>query len=80
MQGCLRNALAIDWAGTRGRVLGVTGVRGEPEVYYFGAVGGGVWKTNDGADGNPFSMRSRWRRLSDRGSAVEPRGDLRGVR
>jgi photosystem II stability/assembly factor-like uncharacterized protein len=30
-----------------GRVLGVTGVRGEPEVYYFGAVGGGVWKTND---------------------------------
>src|SRR5271166_6494704 len=29
------------------RVLGVTGVRGEPEVYYFGAVGGGVWKTND---------------------------------
>ena len=31
-----------------GRVLGVTGVRGEPDVYYFGAVGGGVWKTNDG--------------------------------
>jgi photosystem II stability/assembly factor-like uncharacterized protein len=30
-----------------GRVLAVTGVRGEPEVYYFGAVGGGVWKTND---------------------------------
>src|SRR5271167_2005885 len=30
-----------------GHVLGVTGVRGEPEVYFFGAVGGGVWKTND---------------------------------
>ena len=30
-----------------GRVLAVTGVRGEPEVYYFGSVGGGVWKTND---------------------------------
>ena len=30
-----------------GRVLGVAGVRGEPDVYYFGAVGGGVWKTND---------------------------------
>ena len=30
-----------------GRVLGVTGVRGEPEVYYFGSVGGGVWKTDD---------------------------------
>ena len=30
-----------------GRSLAVTGVRGQPEVYYFGAVGGGVWKTND---------------------------------
>ena len=30
-----------------GRALAVTGVRGQPEVYYFGAVGGGVWKTND---------------------------------
>jgi len=30
-----------------GRVLAVTGVRGQPEVYYFGAVGGGVWKTSD---------------------------------
>jgi photosystem II stability/assembly factor-like uncharacterized protein len=30
-----------------GRALAVTGVRGQPEVYYFGAVGGGVWRTND---------------------------------
>lgn len=30
-----------------GRTLAVTGVRGQPEVYYFGAVGGGVWKTDD---------------------------------
>lgn len=30
-----------------GRALAVTGVRGRPEVFYFGAVGGGVWKTND---------------------------------
>jgi photosystem II stability/assembly factor-like uncharacterized protein len=30
-----------------GRVLAVTGVRGQPEIYYFGSVGGGVWKTND---------------------------------
>jgi len=38
-----------------GRVLSVTGVRGEPEVYYFGAVGGGVWKTNDaGRTWNPI--------------------------
>src|SRR5713226_2717685 len=38
-----------------GRVLGVSGVRGEPEVYYFGSVGGGVWKTNDaGRTWNPI--------------------------
>jgi photosystem II stability/assembly factor-like uncharacterized protein len=38
-----------------GRVLGVTGVRGEPDVYYFGSVGGGVWKTDDaGRTWNPI--------------------------
>ena len=38
-----------------GRVLAVTGVRGEPDVYYFGSVGGGVWKTNDaGRTWNPI--------------------------
>jgi hypothetical protein len=31
-----------------GRVLAVEGVPGEPNVYYFGAVAGGVWKTTDG--------------------------------
>jgi photosystem II stability/assembly factor-like uncharacterized protein len=31
-----------------GRVLAVAGVAGQPNVYYFGAVGGGVWKTTDG--------------------------------
>jgi photosystem II stability/assembly factor-like uncharacterized protein len=30
-----------------GRVLAVTGVPGRPEVFYFGAVGGGVWRSND---------------------------------
>jgi photosystem II stability/assembly factor-like uncharacterized protein len=30
-----------------GRTLAVTGVRGQPEVYYFGSVGGGVWRSND---------------------------------
>src|SRR5260370_34200300 len=30
-----------------GRVLAVTGVRSQPEVYYFGSVGGGVWRRND---------------------------------
>jgi photosystem II stability/assembly factor-like uncharacterized protein len=28
-----------------GRVLAVTGVLGDPNTFYFGAVGGGVWKT-----------------------------------
>ena len=31
-----------------GRVLAVTGVPGDANTFYFGAVGGGVWKTTDG--------------------------------
>src|SRR5260221_328411 len=31
-----------------GRVNGVTGVAGQPYVFYFGSVGGGVWKTTNG--------------------------------
>jgi len=31
-----------------GRALAVTGVPREPNVYYFGAVSGGVWKTTNG--------------------------------
>src|SRR5262245_13000868 len=30
-----------------GRVLAVTGVRGEPEHFYFGSVNGGVWESRD---------------------------------
>jgi photosystem II stability/assembly factor-like uncharacterized protein len=30
-----------------GRSCTVTGVRGNPNVYYFGGVGGGVWKSED---------------------------------
>ncbi|MDT7807373.1 MAG: hypothetical protein QOJ70_1186, partial [Acidobacteriota bacterium] len=30
-----------------GRVNGVSGVRAEPETFYFGSVGGGVWKTSN---------------------------------
>ena len=38
-----------------GRALAVTGVRGQPEVFYFGSVGGGVWRTNDaGRTWNPI--------------------------
>jgi photosystem II stability/assembly factor-like uncharacterized protein len=31
-----------------GRVTAVSGVASQPLVYYFGATGGGVWKTTDG--------------------------------
>jgi len=38
-----------------GRVLAVTGVRGQPELFFFGSVGGGVWETNDaGRTWNPI--------------------------
>jgi photosystem II stability/assembly factor-like uncharacterized protein len=38
-----------------GRVNGVTGVRGQPNTFYFGSVGGGVWKsTNVGRTWTPI--------------------------
>lgn len=30
-----------------GRSVAVTGVKGQPQLYYFGSTGGGVWKTTD---------------------------------
>jgi photosystem II stability/assembly factor-like uncharacterized protein len=41
----LRWRLAGPFRG--GRVLAVSGVRGRPETFYFGAVGGGVWRSDD---------------------------------
>ncbi len=45
-----------------GRTVAVSGVEGQPNVYYFGGVGGGVWKTVNGGmtwepifDGQPIS-------------------------
>jgi photosystem II stability/assembly factor-like uncharacterized protein len=40
-----------------GRSLAVTGIVDQPLTYYFGATGGGVWKTTDGGIG--------WRNISD---------------
>jgi photosystem II stability/assembly factor-like uncharacterized protein len=38
-----------------GRTVSVAGIPGNPNVYYFGAVGGGVWKTtNGGVTWNPI--------------------------
>lgn len=43
--GALRWRLVGPFRG--GRVLAVTGVPGQPETFYFGAVGGGVWRSMD---------------------------------
>lgn len=40
-----------------GRSLAVAGVPGQPLVYYFGATGGGVWKSGDGGN--------NWQCISD---------------
>lgn len=41
-----------------GRVTAVAGVPTKPNVYYFGATGGGVWKTTDGGN--------NWEPVSDK--------------
>lgn len=45
----LYGGLEWHWIGPAvgGRVTAVTGVLGRPGTYYFGATGGGVWKTKD---------------------------------
>ena len=40
-----------------GRSAAVTGVPGKPNLFYFGASGGGVWETNDGG--------RQWKNISD---------------
>lgn len=40
-----------------GRVVAVAGVPGQPNVYYFGGTGGGVWKTTDAG--------SSWNAITD---------------
>lgn len=40
-----------------GRCASVTGVKGKPNLYYFGSTGGGVWRTLDGGQS--------WKNISD---------------
>ena len=47
-----------------GRVLAVTGVVGDPHTYYFGGVGGGVWKSTDGG--------LTWRPMTDKTKDMSP--------
>jgi photosystem II stability/assembly factor-like uncharacterized protein len=47
-----------------GRVLAVSGVMGDSHTYYFGGVGGGVWKTTDGG--------LTWRPLTDKVKDMAP--------
>ena len=41
-----------------GRSIAVSGVKGRPHEAYFGAVGGGLWKTSDG--GGELGFRHRF--------------------
>ena len=47
-----------------GRVLAVTGVIGDPHTYYFGATGGGVWKSTDGG--------LSWHAMTDKTKDMSP--------
>jgi len=52
---------AIEWRNIGpfrgGRSCAVTGVPGQPNLFYFGAAGGGVWRTKDGGQS--------WKNISD---------------
>ena len=47
-----------------GRALAVSGVIGDPHTYYFGGVGGGVWKSTDGG--------LSWRPMTDKVKDMSP--------
>ncbi|MGI9594072.1 MAG: WD40/YVTN/BNR-like repeat-containing protein, partial [Patiriisocius sp.] len=55
----LYNALEYRLVGPfrGGRSAAVTGVPGKPNLYYFGAAGGGVWETKNGG--------RNWKNISD---------------
>ena len=74
--GAMRGARLGPFRG--GRVLAVTGVPGEPNIYYFGGVAGGVWKSIDtGGTWTPIFDEQRHRvDRSHCGCRVRPQRDL----
>src|SRR5208282_5561148 len=66
-----------------GRVLAVSGVAGDPETFYFGGTGSGVWKTTNGGqdwtplfDKQPVSAIGAQRNLRGHGRRVHPQHEF----
>jgi photosystem II stability/assembly factor-like uncharacterized protein len=57
-----------------GRVCAVTGVRGRPATFYFGAAGGGIWKTDD-AGGHWDNVSDGWLGSGSIGALAVAPGD-----
>lgn len=57
-----------------GRSLACTGIRSDANTYYFGATGGGVWKTSDGGD-SWFSISDTTFRTSSVGAIAVAASD-----
>ena len=55
-----------------GRSLAVAGHKDHPMTYYYGAVGGGVWKTSDGGQNWAYSGDSTFKSSSVGAIAVAP--------